>query len=107
MSKTPPICGSSAKRIRRSIAKSSPVGRRRPWLIHATIRIAASVCGSRRLSDRVHGLIERLPAIDDSRLPLPTELADPTFALSVPSRHGITQCGLGRSNGRRHPRGIG
>ena len=46
ISKMPPICGSSAKRIRRSIAKSSPVGRMRPWLIHATIRIAASVCGS-------------------------------------------------------------
>jgi len=62
MSKTPPICGSSAKRIRRSIAKSSPVGRRRPWLIHATIRIAASVCGSRRLSDRLYSRIECPPS---------------------------------------------
>ena len=46
MSSMPPICGSSASKTSRSIAKSLPVGCSAPWVAHATIRIAASVCGS-------------------------------------------------------------
>ncbi len=42
----PPICGKSASKTSRSIAKSSPVGLSAPWVTHATIRMAATVCGS-------------------------------------------------------------
>src|SRR5690242_5206987 len=46
ISKMPPICGSSAINTSRSMAKSLPVGCSIPWVIHDTIRIADSVCGS-------------------------------------------------------------
>jgi hypothetical protein len=43
INRMPPICGSSASKTRRSMAKSSEDGRSTPWVTHATSLMAASV----------------------------------------------------------------
>jgi hypothetical protein len=50
----PPICGSNASRIKRSMAKESAAGLAAPALSQATILDAASVCGSAACSTELN-----------------------------------------------------
>jgi hypothetical protein len=76
MSSMPPICGSSASKTSRSIAKSLPVGCSAPWVAHATIRDRSIGLRVRRLSDRQHGSVQCLTPFVDRRFALAAELAD-------------------------------
>ena len=56
-----------------------------------------------RLPNRLRSRVKRLPSFIDRRFAFAAELSDTAFALAIPRRHRVTQCGLGRRDGWRHP----